>query len=492
MFFVNTRNANDVVNFTQAVLKPMNGMRNGLYVPSYIPTLDGEKMVNLSTLSYKDILFEVIKIFCNNEISDADIKQLINQAFAKFGRKNNSTENISFDFKDEMFDVINFDKQKYIVSATYGSSGCIDDFGYYLCAEFIDYLSAKSGEIATIIDLSLNKSSYISTAIAVSGKKHLKSFVLMDEDVDATSMELLSANYGDNVVFATLDADEERNNDLQNLLYLNSSLQEQMNVSFIDGVNILNILAYIPFFIKIFHQAKLQQFVLVLPAYNASFAVSAYLASLLGCKMAKIVLCCEKNYFLQNFQLLKTINFNTVPNKNITDFTCEYPINFERILYYLCRSDQISVFNKLEECLMEKTAKVSDAIVIDFCNLFQVETCDNDFLIKKEMHNFLKKSGRFCDQNLALSLIATDNALKLYSNLSVKCNTYIFECIDYRRNINFIENAVGFKIQNVEKMCEVKNDKKIDTIKIGEYNEHFIFQLIIKSLNKENSNSTQK
>ena len=155
MFFVNTRNANDVVNFTQAVLKPMNGMRNGLYVPSYVPTLDGEKMVNLSTLSYKDILFEVIKIFCNNEISDADIKKLINQAFAKFGKNNHSVENISFDFKDEIFDIINFDKQKYIVSGTYGPSGCIEDFGYYLCAEFIDYLSAKAGKTATIVDLSL-------------------------------------------------------------------------------------------------------------------------------------------------------------------------------------------------------------------------------------------------------------------------------------------------------------------------------------------------
>ena len=492
MFFVNTRNANDVVNFTQAILKPMKGMRNGLYVPSYIPTLNSEKIVYLSKLSYKDILFEVIKIFCNDEMSDTDIKKLINQAFAKFGKKNNSAENISFDFKDEMFDIINFDKQKYIVSGTYGPSGCIEDFGYYLCAEFIDYLSAKAGQTATIVDLSLQKSLYVSTAIAVSGKKHLQSFVLMDENVDATSMELLSANYGDNVVFATIDKDEEKDTDLQTLLYLNSSLQEQMNVSFIDGVNILNILAYIPFFIKIFNKTKLQPFVLVIPAYNVSLAVSAYIASLLGCQMAKIVLYCEKNYFLQNFQSLKTISFETKSINNITDFTCNYPINFERLLYYLCRSDQIAVCNKLEECLMEKTAKVSDAIVIDFCNLFQVETCDNDFLIKKEMHNFLKKSGRFCDQNLALSLIATDNALKLYSNLSVKCNTYIFECIDYRRNINFIENAVGFKIQNVEKMCDVKDDKKIDTIKIGEYNEHFIFQLIIKSLNKENSNSTQQ
>ena len=492
MFFVNTRNANDVVNFTQAILKPMKGMRNGLYVPSYIPTLNSEKIVYLSKLSYKDILFEVIKIFCNDEMSDADIKKLINQAFAKFGKKNNFAENISFDFKDEMFDIINFDKQKYIVSGTYGPSGCIEDFGYYLCAEFIDYLSAKAGKTATIVDLSLQKSSYVSTAIAVSGKKHLQSFVLMDENVDATSMELLSANYSDNVAFATIDKDEVKDVDLQTLLYLNSSLQEQMNVAFIDGVNILHILAYIPFFIKIFNKTKLQPFVLVIPAYNASLAVSAYIASLLGCQMAKIVLYCEKNYFLQNFQSLKTISFETKSVNNITDFTCNYPINFERLLYYLCRSDQIAVCNKLEECLMEKTAKISDAIVIDFCKLFQVETCDNDFLIKKEMHNFLKKSGRFCDQNLALSLIATDNALKLYSNLSVKCNTYIFECIDYRRNINFIENAVGFKIQNVEKMCDVKDDKKIDTIKIGEYNEHFIFQLIIKSLNKENSNSTQQ
>ena len=492
MFFVNTRNANDVVNFTQAILKPMKGMRNGLYVPSYIPTLNSEKIVYLSKLSYKDILFEVIKIFCNDEMSDTDIKKLINQAFAKFGKKNNFAENISFDFKDEMFDIINFDKQKYIVSGTYGPSGCIDDFGYYLCAEFIDYLSAKAGQTATIVDLSLQKSSYVSTAIAVSGKKHLQSFVLMDENADATSMELLSANYSDNVAFATIDKDEVKDVDLQTLLYLNGSFQEQMNVAFIDGVNILHILAYIPFFIKIFNKTKLQPFVLVIPAYNASLAVSAYIASLLGCQMAKIVLYCEKNYFLQNFQSLKTISFETKSINNITDFTCNYPINFERLLYYLCRSDQIAVCNKLEECLMEKTAKISDAIVIDFCKLFQVETCDNDFLIKKEMHNFLKKSGRFCDQNLALSLIATDNALKLYSNLSVKCNTYIFECIDYRRNINFIENAVGFKIQNVEKMCEVKNDRRIDAIKIGEYNEQFIFQLIIKSLNKENSNSTQQ
>ena len=492
MFFVNTRNANDIVNFTQAILTPMKGMRNGLYVPSYIPTLDGEKMVHLSKLSYKDILFEIIKIFCNDEISDADIKQLIHQAFLKFSKKNNSNDDVIFDFKDEMFDIINFDKQKYIVSATYGPSGCINDFGYYLCAEFIDYLSAKTGKTATIVDLSLQKSSYVSTAIAVSGKKHLNAFVLMDEKVDETSMELLSANYSDNVVFATIDKDKEKESDLQTLLYLNGSLQEQMNISFIDGVNILNILAYIPFFIKIFNKTKLQPFVLVIPTYNVSLAISACIAFSLGCRMAKIVLYCEKNYFLQNFQSLKTISFDPVSTGNITDFTCNCPINFERLLYYLCRTNQNAVLNKLEECLMNKTAKISDAIVIDFRKFFQVETCDNSYVIKKEMHNFLKKNGRFCDQNLGLSLIAANNALKLYSNLSAKCNTYIFECMDYRRNINFIENTLGFKIHNVEKMCEINNGRKMDIIKISEYSEHFIFQLMIKSLNKKNSNSTQQ
>ena len=488
MFFVNTRKSNDVVNFAQAVLHPMNGMRGGLYVPSYIPKLDIEKLIHLSKLTYKEILFEVIKIFCNNEISDADIKNLINQAFVNFSKKNQANENTNFEFKEEMFDITTLDKQKYIVNATYGPSGNIEDFGYHLCAEFIDYLSAKIGKTSAVIDLSLHKSSYVSTAVAVSGKKNLKAFVLMDEKCDNTSMEILSANYQDNVVFATIDEVESGKTDLQTLFYLNESFQEQMSVSFIDGVNILHILAYIPFFIKLFHQTKMQQFVLVVPSYNASFAVSAYIASLLGCQIAKIVLCCEKNYFLQNFQSLKTISFNSDNiDGNITDFTCAYPINFERILYYFCRSDQTSVFNKLEECLMERTAKISDTVVIDFCDIFQVETCDNEFLLKKEMHNFLKRSGRFCDQNLALSLICADNAVKTYSNLFAKCNIYIFECMDYRRNIEFIENAVGFKIQNVEKMYVVDNKRPIDTIKIGEYNEHFIFQLIIDSLNKISS-----
>ena len=492
MFFVNTRNANDVVNFTQAVLISMRGLRSGLYVPSYVPTLDSATLVRLSKLSYKDILFEVIKIFCNNEISDVDIQQLINKAFVNFG-KNRNMEQTDFELKDAIFDISDFDKNKFIVNGTYGPSGCIDDFGYYLCAEFINYLSERVNKVSTVIDVSLKKASCISTAMAVGGKKHLKAFILMDEHIDEISMETLSSNYSDNIVYATIDKNEDTQTDLQNLLYLNGSIQEQMNVSFIDGVNILNVLACIPFYIKIFHHNKMQSFVLSIPAHNATLAISAYIASLLGIKIAKIVLCCEKNYFFHNFQSSKTISFNqTSFSKNITDFTCDYPVNFERLLYYLNHSDQKSVFNKLEELFMEQTAKISDAIVIEFGNLFFVELCDNEFLIKKEMHNFLKKSGRFCDQNFALSIICIDNATKCFADACSSCNKYILECMDFRRNIQFIEDVVGFKIQNVKKMYNTNNGRQIETIKIGEYNERFIFQLIIDNLNKKNDTQTQQ
>ena len=64
--------------------------------------------------------------------------------------------------------------------------------------------------------------------------------------------------------------------------------------------------------------------------------------------------------------------------------------------------------------------------------------------------------------------------------------------MDFRRNIQFIEDVVGFKIQNVKKMYNTNNGRQIETIKIGEYNERFIFQLIIDNLNKKNDTQTQQ
>ena len=210
----------------------MRGLRSGLYVPSYVPTLDSATLVRLSKLSYKDILFEVIKIFCNNEISDVDIQQLINKAFVNFG-KNRNMEQTDFELKDAIFDISDFDKNKFIVNGTYGPSGCIDDFGYYLCAEFINYLSERVNKVSTVIDVSLKKASCISTAMAVGGKKHLKAFILMDEHIDEISMETLSSNYSDNIVYATIDKNEDTQTDLQNLLYKLTKIGEY-NVIYVE------------------------------------------------------------------------------------------------------------------------------------------------------------------------------------------------------------------------------------------------------------------
>lgn len=81
MMYRDTRDASRTVSFRQAVLQGMDSETGGLYIPERIPTLPSSFLNKIPVPSFRDIAFEVSKLFIEEEIPESDLMAIVADAF---------------------------------------------------------------------------------------------------------------------------------------------------------------------------------------------------------------------------------------------------------------------------------------------------------------------------------------------------------------------------------------------------------------------------
>lgn len=79
MKYFSTNNQSPTVSLKEAVLRGL-APDGGLYLPESLPHLSADFITNLSNLSFQEIAYEVAKHFIDNELSETEIKTIINDA----------------------------------------------------------------------------------------------------------------------------------------------------------------------------------------------------------------------------------------------------------------------------------------------------------------------------------------------------------------------------------------------------------------------------
>ena len=80
MYYYSTRNKNEKVNFAAAALAGL-APDGGLFVPEEIPQYPAPVRSSLGTMDFSSIAFETIKPYVQNEISDAALADIVQQAY---------------------------------------------------------------------------------------------------------------------------------------------------------------------------------------------------------------------------------------------------------------------------------------------------------------------------------------------------------------------------------------------------------------------------
>ncbi len=147
MKYTDTRDNSVLTDFRTAVMNGMNSSTGGLYIPVSIPKLD-ESLINKNPEpSFRDIAFNMAKPFVQDEIPDADLMAIIQDAYP-FTPK-----------------TVPLDKSSYILELFHGPTCAFKDFGARFMARVMSYFNkTENGTLHILVATSGDTGSAVGSA----------------------------------------------------------------------------------------------------------------------------------------------------------------------------------------------------------------------------------------------------------------------------------------------------------------------------------------
>jgi len=129
MKFISTRGDAPVLNFEEVILAGL-AADGGLYVPESLPTFSEQEIASWAGLSYQELAFNVIHPFIDDEISDQDLRVIIDKAYDSFRH-------------DAIAPLIQTGHNEWVLELFQGPTLAFKDFALQFLGHLLDFILAK-------------------------------------------------------------------------------------------------------------------------------------------------------------------------------------------------------------------------------------------------------------------------------------------------------------------------------------------------------------
>ncbi len=128
MIYTDTRDKSVKVDFKTAVLGGMNPKTGGLYIPTFFPKLDRSILTKTSAPSFRDIAFEIARLYTDGEIPETELNMIIADCYP---------------FNAQ---VVPIDPVTYVLELFHGPTCAFKDFGARFMARMMSYFNRNEKE----------------------------------------------------------------------------------------------------------------------------------------------------------------------------------------------------------------------------------------------------------------------------------------------------------------------------------------------------------
>ncbi len=123
MEYTDTRDGSVRTDLKTAVLSGMNPATGGLYIPVTIPHLNADLLNKSYGPSFRDVAFEIAKLYCADDIPDSDLQEIIADCYP-FNAP-----------------VVPIDPVTYVLELFHGPTCAFKDFGARFMARLMSYFN---------------------------------------------------------------------------------------------------------------------------------------------------------------------------------------------------------------------------------------------------------------------------------------------------------------------------------------------------------------
>lgn len=331
MQYVSTRGKIKSVGFVDAFLM---GLANdgGLIVPEHIPTFTQAELKEWSKLSYTELVFEIFKRFTNDEISDTDLKILIDDSYSSFRHP-------------EVTPVRKLSDDLFLLELFHGPTFAFKDVALQFMGQFYSYVAKKRNLNINILGATSGDTG-ASAIEGVRGKERINICILHPHGKVSKVQELqMTTVQDDNVLNLSVDGNFDDCQQIIKELFADLDFKKSNDLAAINSINFVRILAQIVYYFYAYFRVQEQvntdkgKVNFSVPTGNFGDIFAGYLAKRMGLPINKLILATNENNILERFikegiYMPGDFKMTYSPSMDI-----QVASNFERYLYYVLDED---------------------------------------------------------------------------------------------------------------------------------------------------------
>lgn len=328
MKYISTRGQSPAVSFEEVVLTGL-APDGGLYVPEKLPVVSLQQLAAWQKLGYSDLAFEIIRLFVDGAIADADLKKMIGDSYRNFSDADVAPVKALYD-------------NHYVMELYFGPTLAFKDFALQLLGRLLDHFLEKRKQHVAI----LGATSGDTGSAALEGCKHCKyvdMFILHPHNrVSEVQRKQMTTVKGANINNIALEGNFDDCQEIVKKAFADQSfLPTGYQLVAVNSINFARIMAQIVYY---FHAAlkflgKYPAVSFSVPTGNFGDIYAGYLAKQMGLPIRQLIIATNRNDILHRFISSNRYHKTALEASLSPSMDIMVSSNFERFLFELFHRD---------------------------------------------------------------------------------------------------------------------------------------------------------
>ncbi len=370
MNYISTRNNSKKVSFEHVFLKGLSE-DGGLFIPDKLKKFDHKELEDLSNLDYKNLAFNIIKLFTGDFISELELKNLLNKSYENF--------------RDSNVVKINKINKNYLLELFHGPTLAFKDIAMQLIGNFYEYYLEKNNKKINII-VATSGDTGAAAIDAIRGKKNINIFVLHPNNkISSVQRKLMTTIEDDNVFNLAINGNFDDCQNLVKSMFSDTGFSNTINMSGVNSINWARIVAQTVYYFYSYFQIGKQNLSFSVPTGNFGDVYAGYISKQMGLPISKFIVATNQNDILHRAISNGDYKSNKVKETISPSMDIQVASNFERLLYDLYDKNSQNVVNIMKS-IKDNSFKIEQDKLKDLRNDF-----DSESLNETEVINTIKK-----------------------------------------------------------------------------------------------------
>lgn len=337
MRYISTRGQAPDLTFGEAMLTGL-ARDGGLYVPAEIPVWTHQQIADLAGLSYEEVAFRVMKPFCGDTFTDAELHGAIAKAYAGFGHAARAP-------------LVQLAPGHFLLELFHGPTLAFKDFAMQIIGQLFQIALSKDGRKITIVGATSGDTG--SAAIeAFRGLDNVDVFILFPHgrvsDVQRRQMTTPSEN---NVHALAMDGDFDDCQGKLKDMFNHFEFRDAVGLAGVNSINWARVLAQVVYYFTaaVSLGAPDRKISFTVPTGNFGDIFAGYIAKSMGLPIDELVIATNQNDILHRCLTTGRYEMDGVKASISPSMDIQISSNFERALFMAYGQDGAAVRQLMDE-----------------------------------------------------------------------------------------------------------------------------------------------